>query len=105
MPILICCFYYTASSLFLSHIQSDNAFSGSIPKEIFLLPNITILVLSKNCFHGNLPKAMCEAETLTNLILDGLSSSTSCKSNGMHGSFRGCIWEHKALRSIHMSGI
>ena len=89
---------------------SDNAFSGDIPDELLLLPNIDTIVLSKNCFVGTLPSTICHASQLRNLVLDGLSTSKSCHQSKnrpiarIHGSSPDCIWNLEKIKSIHLSG-
>ena len=58
-----------------------NLFSGTIPAEIFLLPNLLSLAALDNCWVGDIPPQICNATKLESLILDGLTGGSSCKKN------------------------
>ena len=57
---------------------NDNAFSGTVPSQLFDLPNLEALSLAKNCFSGGFPTTTCGAKSLKILDLDGLRSSQAC---------------------------
>jgi hypothetical protein len=102
----------------LSSINMDNnEFSGTIPATIFSLPAIRLLSLSQNCFHGSIPSSVCNASHITSLVLDGLSSGSSCRqylllglspayvpSNFMSGSIPSCILTLPNISVFHISG-
>jgi hypothetical protein len=100
---------------------SDNAFTGSFPGEIFLLPNLYSIAAAKNCFQGRLPNAeLCQSSrSLHVLSLDGLHSSPYCSSRVwdpfhlmsggyvaklMEGSIPDCIWSFPNISVIHIAG-
>jgi hypothetical protein len=70
----------TTSSISLVNIDlSDNKLSGNIPGELFLLPEVQTVSLTKNCFTGTLPSSMCKAVKMTVLSMDGLGTADGCK--------------------------
>jgi hypothetical protein len=58
---------------------SSNSFTGIINSDIFNIKNLYTLSLGVNCLHGGIPKTICNAKSLQNLLLDGLSSSSQCQ--------------------------
>jgi hypothetical protein len=102
----------------LNTIQlSSNRLTGTLPSDVFLLPELRTLVLADNCFHGTLPAAVCNATQLSALVLDGLSSADSCLqyilpglldsytlSQAVHGSIPTCVYTLPQLRTLHLSG-
>jgi Leucine-rich repeat (LRR) protein len=97
---------------------SDNAFSGRLPEGLFAVGRLVSIVASINCFTGTLPLSICNNPNLTDLILDGLHSSTTCtekifaldpKSSysfdqGVVGTIPSCIFSLPSLSSFHASG-
>lgn len=97
---------------------SDNAFSGSIPSDLFKLPSLLTVAASKNCFSGFLPSEMCSSLHLNVLLFDGLSSAAPCLhylwdplhitlgyfANPMQGHIPSCIWNLQNLTTLHLSG-
>jgi Leucine-rich repeat (LRR) protein len=64
---------------FLTNLDvSNNHFVGSIPPEIFYLPELQTFAAVSNCFSGSLPSSICTSPSLTVAALDGLSASSSC---------------------------
>ena len=51
---------------------SGNTLTGTIPSEIFQLPNIQRITLGKNCLRGPLPSTVCNATKLIALRLNSL---------------------------------
>ena len=98
---------------------SDNAFSGSIPPELFKLPSLITVAASKNCFSGFLPSEMCDSPHLNVILFDGLSSAAPCLqylwdpfhvtvgyfANPMQGHIPSCIWNLQNLTTLHLSGL
>jgi Leucine-rich repeat (LRR) protein len=82
---------------------SDNRFSGTIPDELFLLPYLETVALTKNCFTGTLPSSMCNAHKVSVFSMDGLGAAEECKhtsslpfmnvllGRAMYGSIPKCI--------------
>jgi Leucine-rich repeat (LRR) protein len=116
-----------ASNLYLlSTIDlSDNGFTGTLPAKLFSLPLIDSIALVKNCFHGSIPAEICDgvtnAQRLTVLDLDGLTSGTACQqpvfggatsffhskaftSAFMLGTIPSCLFQFPALRTLHLAG-
>lgn len=99
--------------------MGQNSFTGTIPSELFLLPQIKLLGLSMNCLHGELPSTVCKAQTLEALVLDGIHSSSNCVIHeawnpfdtvhsylgaGLHGTVPDCVWKLPKLVSLHFAG-
>ena len=57
---------------------SDNAFTGTLPREHFNLPNLTSYSASVNCLSLRIPFTVCFSESLMELYLNGLSRSDKC---------------------------
>eukprot|EP01035_Chromulina_nebulosa_P025131 gene25131-32779_t len=108
-----------ATQLALENIDlSDNAFSGSIPVDLFKLPSLLTVAASKNCFSGFLPSEICNSQHLNVLLFDGLSSAAPCLhylwdplhitvgyfANPMQGHIPSCIWNLQNLTTLHLSG-
>jgi Leucine-rich repeat (LRR) protein len=105
---------------FLNVIQlSDNQFTGQLPDEIFLLPELTTFVAVSNCFYGTIPTAMCNVSDsqLETLVLDGLRSAPVCQrrmlpglsqsyalTDRFHGGLPLCIFTIPKLVTFHVSG-
>jgi Leucine-rich repeat (LRR) protein len=99
----------------LTTIQvNNNQLTGTLPDEVFKLPALLNLVAVSNCFHGTIPLAACNASALSGLILDGLSSATSCRntlpsgaytlSRSVGGTVPTCLFQLPALTTLHLSG-
>jgi Leucine-rich repeat (LRR) protein len=99
---------------------SDNDFTGTIPKQIFTLPNILFVAIVGGCFKGDLPREICNATTLNTLVLEGLRSGEKCRndfydpwhvlSNRVYrtstvgGTIPSCIWNLTHLQTLYLSG-
>jgi Leucine-rich repeat (LRR) protein len=109
---------------------SNNALTGTLPAELFqtarVIANSTngslleAVILYNNCFHGSLPSAICEAPTLTTMVMDSLTSSPACdislrKSTSsivtalvaktlLDGGIPSCLWSMTSLVTMHLSG-
>lgn len=97
---------------------SFNHFTGTIPDFIFGLRSLSSLILSSNCFHGPLSAGICNAYNATEIIMDGLSSSSACTLDSfkpllqgvfpkwfISGSIPECIWSSMPqVSTLHMSG-
>jgi hypothetical protein len=95
---------------------SDNRFSGSIPPDLFELPEVITIALSLNCFEGSLPQSMCKAHNVSVLSMDGLGAAQVCKNsvelpfsgvtlfNTLEGSIPTCVWSLPALQVLHLTG-
>jgi Leucine-rich repeat (LRR) protein len=109
------------SSLLQSHPLlnldvSDNRFTGSIPSQLFLLPQLQSISLSLNCFEQELPSSMCEARGVEVISMSGLGSSKSCKNlvtvpftsvslvQTMDGSIPDCVWLLSNLKMLNLAG-
>eukprot|EP01034_Spumella_vulgaris_P032237 gene32237-39806_t len=58
---------------------SDNQLTGTVPSELFEIPAIVSVIVSKNCFHGSIPLSICSSVTLQVLAMDGLSTASSAR--------------------------
>ena len=99
---------------------SGNELTGTIPTEIFnLSPLLASFAASTNCFHGSLPEQICEASSLTSLVLNGLSTASHCKQKlfpafGIDEAFTlqhniadgvpECLMVMPNLETLHLSG-
>jgi Leucine-rich repeat (LRR) protein len=99
---------------------SDNDFSGTIPKQIFLLPSILFVAIVGGCFRGHFPLEICNATSLNALVLEGLRSGRNCRddfwdpfgviSNRVYRtstvgkSIPQCIWNLTNLETLYLSG-
>ena len=106
----------------LNTIQvNDNQLTGTLPELLFGLDSLIVLVAGSNCFHGILPaNALCnttQLHRLATLVLDGLSSATSCRNTLLpgisnsyvyHHAFNGkvpaCLFQMPNLSTLHLSG-
>jgi Leucine-rich repeat (LRR) protein len=101
-----------------SIVISGNALTGTIPTSLFTSESLFSVLLAVNCFTGTLPHAICSSPVLTQLILDGLHSASSCSDkaipglsssgvvarNSVHGHIPSCLLEHKHLSVLHLGG-
>jgi Leucine-rich repeat (LRR) protein len=93
---------------------NNNQLTGTIPAEVFRLPGLQTFVALSNCFHGTLPTDACNATELNSLVLDGLSSATSCRrtlpsgayllSRSVGGTLPKCLFQLPRLHTLHLSG-
>jgi Leucine-rich repeat (LRR) protein len=96
---------------------SDNQLTGTLPEEPFLLPLLNTFVSVSNCFTGTLPEVICNNSQLVSLILDGLHSASSCRTEilpalskayyaaeGFHGTVPACMFHMRNLSTLHISG-
>ena len=103
---------------------NDNAFSGTVPAELFELSYLESLSLAKNCFSGKFPSTICMATSLVILDLDGLRSSQDCirsssfftdiattlhtvplySSKYLEGPVPSCLFQLPNLTALYMSG-
>jgi hypothetical protein len=94
-----------------------NRLTGTIPAEIFLLPQLETLVLDSNCFHGALPLGICNSSNLKTLCMDGLQSADTCQDKIFPGSSSAyqlrsqirdgipqCMFNMDSLTTLHLSG-
>ena len=95
-----------------------------VPGELFELPALESVSLSKNCFTGSLPTTLCGASSLTMLDFDGLRSSDDCirttaffqwlaisldtaqiyQSLYTRGELLPCLFNSSALQALYLSG-
>ena len=95
---------------------SDNRLSGSLPDDVFELPNLLNIALTLNCFEGTLPEALCSPRNVTVLSLDGLGAAKHCKNavkvpltgvtifNTLGGTIPECVWNLPQLQVLHLTG-
>jgi hypothetical protein len=95
---------------------SNNQFTGPLPDEIFLLPNLETCAASFNCLTGTISATICLNRALTTLILDGLKSAPVCQSRlvpglssyyvpqNRHGTIPRCLLQMKNLATLHLAG-
>ena len=63
-----------------------------------------MLTLVKNQFTGEIPTSVCQALSLTTLVMDGLTSGSDNKiPRWMDGSLPNCLWSLPKLRVLHVS--
>jgi Leucine-rich repeat (LRR) protein len=93
---------------------NNNQLTGTLPDEVFKLPALLNFVAVSNCFHGTIPASACNASILGGLILNGLSSATSCRralpsgayllSRSVGGTVPTCLLQLPNLTTLHLSG-
>ena len=110
--------FWDPNDVELRHVDvSDNLFSGDLPHEIFLMPNIKSIALSVNCFSGYIPLEICNASSLHALSINGLGAARGCSDavkspfskdvvlfNTLKGSLPECVWHLPTLRILHATG-
>jgi hypothetical protein len=95
---------------------SDNRLTGSLPN--YNNPTLQVFAASTNCFQGSIPASLCDSG-LKALILNGLSSSSSCQRpifphTRIHTYYNqyyiengipDCLFTHSGqLNTLHLSG-
>lgn len=65
-------------------------------------PDLRVFIASHNCFEGPLTLALCEARSLTTLVLNALT--LSCKSVTLSGGVPDCLLSQQSLSIVHLSG-
>jgi hypothetical protein len=89
---------------------AGNAFSGSLPSELFSLSKLEALVASGNCFSGELQldcgpdDAWCENSILSQLSLNELSSGFNCRKSVIPKSLSGAFSNAGYYPEAYMSG-
>eukprot|EP01034_Spumella_vulgaris_P025052 gene25052-31462_t len=98
---------------------SSNQLQGSLPVEVFKIKGLRSFAAVSNCFQGAIPDAICSAENLTTLALDGLKSASSCErrffpawthihsyglSEHISGGVPVCLFRMPHLQTLHLSG-
>ena len=114
---------------------SSNAFTGTIPTQWLTgSAQIQVFSLSANCLQGSLSPALCQAQALSALVLDGVTSGNTCKAlfwggsggggggsssspsqsrtqfNGSYslrtltGSIPPCLFDLPRLETLHLAG-
>ena len=111
-------FEYSTYSLTYVNFYS-NSITGTIPETMTSSIFLEFLILSLNCFTGKLPSTLCSSEYLSEVILDGLHSSTSClqhalpvilphsgiiASNNVYGTIPICLFQQDSLQYLHLGG-
>lgn len=98
-------------------ILNNNQLTGTLPAAAFTLKNLNAFAAVGNCFHGTLPNTLCHGVNLFTLVLDGLSSATSCRDEllprltssyltrrAVHGTIPSCLFAMPNLTTLHLSG-
>ena len=99
---------------------SQNMLTGSIPGEIFKVKSLTTFAAAVNCLQGMLPLDLCNSANLTTLVLDGLSTASTCvdhifgafsrhslyalKGDIVEGGVPACLYSLPSLATLHLSG-
>jgi hypothetical protein len=62
---------------------SINALSGTLPQELFQLPQLTSVAAGENCFDikASFTNQICQGRNLTLLFMNGLETAPSCRIN------------------------
>eukprot|EP01032_Pedospumella_encystans_P010242 gene10242-11989_t len=99
----------------IATVQLDNnQFTGELPSVLFQLRSLISLSIVGSCLHGTLPTNICNATRLEALILQGLTTGTSCRSAGVpsmslhttpqfEGSLPLCLLSMPRLRTLLLS--
>ncbi len=98
-------------------VLNNNQFTGTLPAALFGSQSLTVFSAVSNCFHGTLPSSVCDNENLVTLVLDGLSSATSCRDTlfpslsttylntyTVSGTVPVCLFHLPNLSTLHLSG-
>ena len=73
----------------------NNRLTGSLPEEYFsVATSLKSFAAGTNCFTGFIPENICNASTLTGLILEGLSSAKACRLSIFPTLFNSFVLEH-----------
>jgi Leucine-rich repeat (LRR) protein len=90
---------------------NDNAFTGTLPLDLFLLPSLIHFAAAVNCLHGSMQHFICQAHRLQVLVLDGVGAANICKrdssdsrTHGLDGTLPPCLFEMLSLKTLHVSG-
>eukprot|EP01038_Epipyxis_sp_PR26KG_P008266 gene8266-11188_t len=95
---------------------SDNQFTGPIPTEPFVLPNLISFAAVGNCLEGTIPPVMCDSPKIQQIVMDGVSSSSTCQrkylanSNAytsrrsLFGTIPSCLFNISSLQGLHFAG-
>ena len=104
---------------------SGNQLQGTLPREIFLLSNLSTFAAAKNCITGSIPfDTICLSKKLQSLALDGLHTADSCQvpvlprriaallntksytlKSPITGSIPLCVFTNiSTLQTLHLSG-
>jgi hypothetical protein len=111
----------STTQLFLQDIAlSNNQFTGNIPNEAFKLKSLVSFGAGSNCLWGSLPESLCSSSSLSLLILDGVSSGSSCKrplypelddkrlpyvlTKRITGHIPPCVFNMTSIQTLHLSG-
>ncbi|OYX03727.1 MAG: hypothetical protein B7Z05_09145, partial [Thiotrichales bacterium 32-46-8] len=99
-------------------LLSHNQFTGSLPDELFLLPQLTVIDAGANCIINNpLTSAICKATNLRTIALDGMFSAPECRhsvfpygkvntyqlTTSLRNGVNNCIYELPHLITLHLS--
>uniref|UniRef100_A0A6C0ADX4 Leucine-rich repeat-containing N-terminal plant-type domain-containing protein n=1 Tax=viral metagenome TaxID=1070528 RepID=A0A6C0ADX4_9ZZZZ len=95
----------------------NNQITGLISESIFQLKNLNTFIAHVNCFSNQLPQSICNTTNIQTLILNGLSSASSCRKKIIPGIFKSyytekkvfgkidkCIFDLKNLSTLQLSG-
>lgn len=93
---------------------NSNQLTGTLPESIFH-SGLQSFSAIDNCFEGPLPiTAICNSSSLTNLILDGMSSAASCQNKlfgstytlkyVVGGTVPVCLFRLPYITTLHLSG-
>lgn len=97
-------------------LVQDNQLTGTLPESIFQLKSLQTFVGDNNCFSGMLPMSICDAENIVSIILNGMSSSKSCRQkilpftssfildNSVNGNIPSCIFQLPNLTTLQLAG-
>jgi Leucine-rich repeat (LRR) protein len=99
---------------------SQNSLTGVLPATLFNSSALAFLTLYTNCFSGSLPEEICLATNLSIVILDALSTAAGCSQSLsrpiasfikgvfperiMTGSIPPCLFSLPRLSTLHLSG-
>jgi Leucine-rich repeat (LRR) protein len=98
---------------------SNNQFTGLMSTSFFLNNNnLSTFAAVANCLSGSVPDNICNAQSLTALALDGISTAEKCRDyilpdtnfDGFYpkyfleGTVPVCLFSLPSLQSLHLSG-
>ena len=87
--------YWNGSNSLLSVMVSNaRNLGGSLPLSLFMLPQITYVIIEGSGISGSLPTQLCSSKSLKKLYVSG---------NNIHGPIPPCLSELQSLEELRAS--
>jgi Leucine-rich repeat (LRR) protein len=107
--------FINQSSLTTLLVQ-DNQLTGILPESLFQIESLQTFVANSNCFSGTLPMSICDAKNIVSIVLNGMSSSKSCRQkilpftpsfildNSVKGNIPSCLYQLPNIITLQLAG-